>query len=72
MAHRSSDLLSHIAETEQLELAFEIWEKYAQKRIAIELSDSQKAELMRRLEVHAANPMAGRSWEDFKQDLVLA
>ena len=72
MASRSSELLSQIAESEQLELAFDIWEKYAQKRITIELSDAQKAELTRRLQVHAADPMAGRSWDDFKQDLIRA
>ena len=72
MVSRSSELLNQIGESEQLELAFEIWEKYAQKRITIELSDSQKAELARRLEAHAENPTAGRSWDDFKQDLIRA
>ena len=72
MVPRSGELLSQITESEQLELAFEIWEKYAQKRITIELSVAQKAELTRRLQVHAADPTAGRSWDDFKQDLIRA
>ncbi len=66
---RSAELLNKIPETEQLELAFDIWEKFAGKRIAIELTQTQQAELGRRLKSHQANPMLGRSWEELKRDL---
>jgi len=69
MSGQTAELLRKISETEQLELAFEIWEKYAGQRISVKLTQNQKAELERRLQVHRENPMAGRSWDDLKSDL---
>ncbi|MFZ5628009.1 MAG: addiction module protein [Spirochaetota bacterium] len=69
MSGQTAELLKKISETEQLELAFDIWEKYAGQRIAAELTSNQKAELERRLKAHHENPMLGRSWEHLKQDL---
>jgi len=69
MSGQTAELLKKISESEQLELAFEIWEKYSGQRIAAELTPNQKAELERRLGAHRENPMLGRSWESIKHDL---
>lgn len=69
MSGQTAELLKKISETEQLELAFEIWEKYAAQRIAAQLTPNQKAELERRLKAHQENPMLGRSWQSLREDL---
>jgi putative addiction module component (TIGR02574 family) len=69
MSGQTAELLKNISETEQLELAFDIWEKYAQQRITTELTPSQRAELDRRLRAHRENPMLGRSWETLRHEL---
>lgn len=69
MSGQTAELLKKISETEQLELAFEIWEKYADQRIAAQLTPDQKAELERRLKAHQENPMLGRSWQSLRNDL---
>jgi len=69
MSGQTSELLKTISETEQLELAFEIWEKYAHTRIATQLTPEQKAELERRLNAHQKNPTLGGSWQSLREDL---
>lgn len=69
MSGKTAELLEKISETEQLQLAFEIWEKYADQRFAAQLTPDQKAELERRLVAHEQNPMLGRSWQSLREDL---
>ena len=49
---------------ERLALIEEIWASIAANPEAIVLSDAQKKEIERRLELHAADPEAGSTWEE--------
>jgi len=51
---------------QRLELAEQIWDSIIEDETQFELSESQKAELDRRLAHHAAAPDRGSSWQDVK------
>ncbi len=51
---------------ERIELATQIWDSVAEDDQHFELTDSQKAELDRRLAHHKESPDRGRTWEEVK------
>lgn len=52
---------------ERLELIENIWESIEAVPEAIELTDAQREELDRRLELHRQNPRLSSTWEVVKQ-----
>ncbi|MFT3907413.1 MAG: addiction module protein [Steroidobacteraceae bacterium] len=62
---RLSDVLELPVE-ERLELVGNIWDSIAQVPDAVELTDSQRAELDRRLEAYRRDPSAGSPWAEVK------
>ncbi len=55
---------------ERLKLVESIWNSIAEFPDSLELTDSQKAELDRRLDEYEADPTAGISWSDLKAQLL--
>lgn len=51
---------------QRLELIEKLWESIAAQPEHFELSEAQRAELDRRLEIHHQNPQLGKSWEELK------
>lgn len=59
---------------DRINLVEEIWDTIAEENQAFELSDSQKRELDRRLEIARSNAgqgaAFGRTWEEIKAELM--
>ena len=75
------DMQSELAEqakklsiADRINLVEEIWDTIAEENQAFELSDSQKRELDRRLEIARSNAgqgaAFGRTWEEIKAELM--
>jgi len=62
---RISDVLE-LPVSERLELVGDIWDSIAQVPDAVELTDTQRAELDRRLEAYRRDPKAGSPWSEVK------
>ena len=52
-------------------LVEEIWDSIAEENQAFELTDEQKRELDRRLELARNNPEQGRTWDEIKAEFRL-
>jgi putative addiction module component (TIGR02574 family) len=63
-----SDLLA-LTVSERIELVGDLWDSIAAVPEQVELTESQKAELDRRLREHQDNPKAGSPWEQVKARL---
>ena len=55
---------------ERIALVEEIWDSIAEDNGCFELTEAQKQELDRRLEMFYANPSQGRTWEEIKRDVL--
>jgi len=55
---------------ERVQLAEQIWDSIVEDEQAFELTESQKAELDRRITAHEASPNRGKSWEEVKKRLL--
>ena len=55
---------------ERLQLVEDLWDSIAARPDAIGLSDTEKAELDRRLSLHDADPEAGAAWPDVYRRIV--
>jgi putative addiction module component (TIGR02574 family) len=55
---------------DRIVLVEEIWDTIAEENQAFELTDSQKRELDRRLEIAKSNPGQGRTWEEIKAEFM--
>lgn len=65
----SSEMLAEIKElsvSERLQLVAEIWDSIAAAPEELPVSEAQRQELDRRLELHEKNPASGTSWDDVK------
>lgn len=62
---RLSDVLELPVE-ERLELVGDIWDSIAQVPDAVELTETQRAELDRRVEAYRRDPNAGSPWAEVK------
>ncbi|MGD9597403.1 MAG: addiction module protein [Steroidobacteraceae bacterium] len=62
---RISDALE-LPVSERLELVGDIWDSIAQAPDGVELTDTQRAELDRRLEACRRDPKAGSPWSEVK------
>ncbi len=56
--------------SDRIRLVEEIWDSIAEENEAFELSDSQKAELDRRLELIKKPGVRGRTWEEIKAEFM--
>ncbi len=64
--------ISELSVSERIQLAEDLWDSIlADSNADVPLSESQKEELDRRLELHRQNPQQGSSWEEVKQRLEL-
>lgn len=54
---------------ERVVLVEKLWDSIADDETQFELTDTQKAELDRRLESHLQDPKRGKPWEDVKERL---
>jgi len=55
---------------ERIRLVEEIWDTIAEENEAFELSDNQKLELDRRLQLAKDNPGRGRTWDEIKAEFM--
>lgn len=55
---------------ERIRLVEEICDTIAEENEAFELSDSQRLELDRRLELERENPGRGRTWDEIKAEFM--
>jgi putative addiction module component (TIGR02574 family) len=56
--------------SERIRLVEEIWDTIAEENEAFELTDVQKRELDRRLELARSNPGQGRTWDEIKAEFM--
>ena len=54
--------------SDRILLVEEIWDTIADENQAFELTDAQKRELDRRLELARDNPEQGRTWDEIKAE----
>ena len=55
---------------DRIRLVEEIWDTIAEENEAFELTEAQKRELDRRLELARNNPNQGRTWEEIKAEFM--
>lgn len=58
--------LEQLTAEQRLQLVGELWDSLTEQPESVRLTDSQQAELQRRLERHRDNPLAGTSWHEFR------
>ena len=56
--------------SDRILLVEEIWDTIAEENQAFELTDAQKRELDRRLELAGGNPGQGRTWDEIKAEFM--
>ena len=61
--------LLELSVAERIQLVEDLWDSIAADPEAPGLTDSQRSELDRRLDDHAADPEAGRSWAEVRERL---
>ena len=55
---------------DRVQLVEQIWDSIVEDEKAFELTETQKAELDRRIAAHEASPNRGTPWEDVKKRLL--
>ncbi len=64
--------ISELSVSERIQLAEDLWDSIlAEGNADVPLSESQKQELDRRLELHRQNSQQGSTWKEVKQRLGL-
>ncbi|MCX5766685.1 MAG: addiction module protein [Gemmatimonadetes bacterium] len=58
---------THLSPEERIQLAEDLWDSLPERQV--ELSDSQRVELDRRLAVREADPSRGRPWRDVLDEI---
>ena len=56
--------------SDRIRLVEEIWDTIAEENEAFELSEAQKLELDRRLDLAESNPGQGRTWEEIRAEFM--
>lgn len=57
-----------LSTSEKIEYVQQLWERIAEDSETVELTDTQRAELDRRLEAHRENPNDAIPWDEVKRD----
>lgn len=68
MSTQLTDILQ-MSVAERIQLAEDIWDSIAALPEALPLTDAERQELNRRLELYAQNPDQGISWDALKENL---
>ncbi|MBD0387026.1 MAG: addiction module protein [Nostoc sp. C3-bin3] len=63
--------ISELSVSERIQFAEDLWDSILTIPDKVPLSNEQKQELDRRLEIHCQNPNQGSSWQSVKQRLGL-
>ena len=66
MAHRFFDF-SKLTPAERIDLAMELWDSLPEDSSEPPLTESQRAELVSRLEEYRRNPNEGSSWAEVRE-----
>lgn len=66
MAHRFFDF-SALTPAQRIDLAMELWDSLPDDSLEPPLTESQRAELVDRLEEYRRNPAAGSSWAEVRE-----
>jgi putative addiction module component (TIGR02574 family) len=66
MSTQLTDILQ-MSVAERIQLAEDIWDSIAAVPEALPLTDAERQELNRRLELHARNPDEGIPWDELKE-----
>ncbi|MDT5122979.1 MAG: hypothetical protein QOC96_2461 [Acidobacteriota bacterium] len=69
MSTQLTDILQ-LSVAERIQLAEDIWDSIAAVPEALSLTDAERQELNRRLELYAQNPDDGISWDELKEKLL--
>ena len=70
MAMELTNQARNLSIPERIRLVEEIWDTIAEENEAFELTDSQKRELDRRLELAKHDPTRGRTWDEIKAEFM--
>ena len=70
MQNQLTEAARKLSIPDRITLVEEIWDTIAEENQAFELTDAQKQELDRRLELSRANPGRGRTWEEIKAEFM--
>jgi len=70
MAMELTNQAKRLSIPERIRLVEEIWDTIAEENEAFELTDAQKQELDRRLELANKDPNRGRTWDDIKAEFM--
>ena len=66
MAHRFFDF-SKLSPAERIDLAMELWDSLPEDSVEPPLTESQRAELLSRLEEYRRDPNAGSPWSEVRE-----
>ena len=70
MAMELTNQARNLSIPERIRLVEEIWDTIAEENEAFELTDAQKRELDRRLELVKKDPKRGRTWDEIKAEFM--
>jgi putative addiction module component (TIGR02574 family) len=70
MAMELTKQAKNLSIAERIRLVEEIWDTIAEENEAFELTEAQKRELDRRLELVGQDPGQGRTWEQIKAEFM--
>lgn len=62
--------LDRLSVTDRISLVEELWDSIAMSSEPISLTDAQKQDLQRRIDLYRDDPNAGSSWEEVRSRLV--
>jgi putative addiction module component (TIGR02574 family) len=70
MSQVSQQNIKDLSRAEKLLLVGDIWDELSNEPAALELTEAQKTELLKRYREYQENPAEGDSWEVVKQRLL--
>ncbi len=70
MQNELTEAAKRLSISDRILLVEEIWDTIAEENQAFQLTDAQKRELDRRLEVAKSNPGQGRTWDEIKAEFM--
>jgi putative addiction module component (TIGR02574 family) len=70
MAMELTEQAKNLSIPERIRLVEEIWDTIAEENEAFALTDTQKLELDRRLELARSNPSRGRTWDEIRSEFM--
>lgn len=65
----SMDDIRQLSVSERIQLVEDIWDTIVQSQAGVSLTDGQREELDRRLDVYSKDPSASKSWDAVREGL---